>query len=278
MKKVLSIQDISCVGKCSLTEALPVLSAAGLETCVLPTAVLSCHTAFQNYTFRDLTDDIPDIEHSWELEGIQFDSVYTGYLGSAEQIRLVLDIVDRFLKPGGTFLCDPAMADNGKLYPGFPEEFPQEMAKLCAKADVCMPNLTEATLMLNREYIAEGYDRGYIEDILKGLAELGAKVPLITGVSFDPELLGSMAYDSQTGTFSEYYTKREPQSFHGTGDLFASVFTGAWERGKPLDDALKISAEVTHDAIVRTLSDPEPIWYGVNFEESLPYLIELLNS
>lgn len=278
MKKVLSIQDISCVGKCSLTVALPVLSAAGLETCVLPTTILSCHTAFQHYTFRDLTGDIPAIEQSWEAENIRFDAIYTGYLGSPQQVRMVQDVLDRFLPSEGNFICDPAMADNGKLYPGFATEFPQTMAKLCGKSDICMPNLTEAALMLDVNYIEEGYTRQYVEGLLRGLADLGVKIPVITGVSFHSASLGAMAFDSQKNTFFEYYTKREPRSFHGTGDLFASAFTGAWVSGKPLELALKIAAETTHTAIEKTLADPHPSWYGVNFEEAIPEYIEWLKK
>lgn len=276
MKRVLSIQDISCVGKCSLTVAMPILSAAGLETCVLPTAVLSTHTAFQHFTFRDLTGDIPGIEEAWEQEHIQFDAVYTGYLGSPEQVRLVLDVVNRFLKPGGTFICDPAMADNGQLYSGFSAEFPQTMAELCRYADICMPNLTEAALLLGKDYIPDGYDRPYIEQILRDLADRGTTVPVLTGVSLSLGYLGTMAFDSRTGTFEECYTRREPQNFHGTGDLFASVFTAAWERGKTLKNSLQIAAEVTHAAICRTLTDPDPAWYGVNYEEAIPYFLQLL--
>lgn len=278
MKRVLSIQDISCVGKCSLTVALPVISAAGLETCVLPTAVLSCHTAFQHFTFRDLTADIPAIEQAWEQEKIGFDAVYTGYLGSSQQVQLVLDIVNRFLSSGGAFICDPAMADNGKLYPGFSSSFPEAMVELCRKSQICMPNLTEAALLLKEEYIGEGYDRNYIEGLLRGLADIGVKVPVVTGVSFDPEYLGTMAFDSVQGTFHEYYTKKVPKNFHGTGDLFASAFTAAWVRGKPLDLALKIATETTHTAIEKTLADTHFSWYGVNFEEAIPRFLSLMES
>lgn len=278
MKRVLSVQDISCVGKCALTVALPVLSAAGIETCILPTALLSTHTAFTHFTFRDLTDEIPGIEETWEQEQIQFDALYNGYLGSTEQVRLILDIRNRFLKPGGKFVCDPAMADNGKLYPGISGEFPKAMAELCSGADFCLPNLTEAAMMLDRDYIPESYDRDYICQLLRDLAELGAKVPVITGVSFEPELLGAMAFDREQGRFVEYYTKREPRSFHGTGDLFASTFTAAVVREKTLEDSLKIAAETTHDAISKTLADPDAAWYGVNFEEAIPKFISRLNG
>lgn len=278
MKKVLSVQDISCVGKCSLTVALPVLSAAGIETCILPTALLSTHTAFSHFTFQDLTGEIPEIEEAWAQEHIRFDALYNGYLGSTDQVRLILEIRDRFLCTGGTFVCDPAMADNGKLYPGISGDFPGAMADLCGNSNFCLPNLTEAALMLDREYIPEKYDRQYICQLLRELAGLGAKVPVITGVSFDPAFLGAMAFDREKNEFVEYYTKREPRSFHGTGDLFSSAFTAAVIRNRPLQDSLRIAAETTHDAIVKTLADPAPAWYGVNFEEAIPAFISRLNG
>ena len=278
MKKVLTIQDISGVGKCSLTVALPVLSAAGLETCVLPTAVLSCHTGFQSFTFHDLTGEIPAIEDSWETEGFQFDAVYNGYLGSPEQVHLVEDIVSRFLKPGGIYVADPAMADHGKLYPGFDADFPQAMQELCTHADICIPNLTEDCLITGTAYVEEASNRKYIATPLMKPHEQGAAVPILTGVSFDPSYLGAMAYDSEQKSFVEYYTKKEPNAYHGTGDLFASSVVGALVRGRKLPDAIRIATEFTHASIVKTLQDPEPNWYGVNFEEAIPYFLRLLSD
>ena len=143
--KILTVQDISCVGQCSLTVALPIISACGIETCVLPSAVLSTHTAgFKGYTFRDLTDDMPDICAHWQKEGISFDAVYTGYLGSTKQIDYVKNILSTVKKSDGYAVVDPAMADNGKLYPGFDMEFVEAMKTLCGAADYILPNITEA--------------------------------------------------------------------------------------------------------------------------------------
>ena len=157
MKRILSVQDISCVGKCSLTVALPIISAFGIEAGILPTATLSTHTAFKNFTFRDLTDDIEPICNHWLEQTIEFDAIYTGYLGSKRQIDLVLDIFNSFGE-GKLKFVDPAMGDNGRLYVGFDVEFAHEMAKLCAAADIIVPNLTEACFMLDKPYIANGYD------------------------------------------------------------------------------------------------------------------------
>ena len=157
--KILTVQDISCVGQCSLTVALPVISACGVETCVLPSAVLSTHTAgFSGYTFRDLTDDMPAINEHWKKEKIAFDAIYTGYLGSARQIGYVKDLLATVLSEGGVAVVDPAMADNGALYPGFDAAFVEEMKGLCALADYVVPNITEACMLTGVEYKTE-YDR-----------------------------------------------------------------------------------------------------------------------
>ena len=162
MKRVLTIQDISCVGKCSLTVALPIISAFGIETAILPTAVLSTHTMFKNFTFKDLTDELEKISDHWKKEQIGFDAIYTGYLGSFEQIDLVCEIVNILRDENTLVIVDPVMADNGKLYPGFTEEFAKEMAKLCSKADIILPNMTEASFMLGIPYPGTDYDEATI--------------------------------------------------------------------------------------------------------------------
>ena len=278
MKRILTIQDISCVGKCSLTVALPVISAMGVETAVLPTAVLSTHTQFSGFTFRDLTDDLPAITDHWKKESIAFDAIYTGYLGSKRQIELVADIFDMFRTDGNYIVVDPAMADNGVLYKGFSADFPLEMFKLCSKADYILPNLTEAAFMLGREYKADNYDEAYIKDILKGLTSGGAKVAVLTGVSFESDKLGVMAYDSRTNEYFTYFSEKLPASFHGTGDIFASAFSGALTLGKGLHDSLRIAVDYTVECIRVTLGDAHPCWYGVNFEQCIPYLTERIKQ
>ena len=184
MKRILSIQDISCVGKCSLTVALPIISSFGIEAAILPTATLSTHTAFKGFTFRDLTSDISPICRHWQEQNIDFDGIYTGYLGSAEQIDLVLDIFRNF-GDGKLKFVDPAMGDNGKLYPGFDVAFAKNMARLCAAADIIVPNITEACFMLGKPYMASGYDKEYIEDMLRELTDLGCPRAVLTGVGFN---------------------------------------------------------------------------------------------
>lgn len=274
MKRILTIQDISCVGKCSLTVALPIISAAGVEAGILPTAVLSTHTAFPKFTFKDLTDEIQPIVDTFSELKLDFDAVYTGYLGSFEQLKLVGDFIDNS-KPDMAVFIDPVMADNGVLYKGFSQEFADNMAKLCAKADLIMPNLTEASFMLREEY-RESYDEEYIRSLLKRLTGLGAKRAALTGIGFRPDEIGFYMYDSTTDIYSHYYNEKLPVAYHGTGDVFASAVLGANMCGKSIEESLKIAVDFTLESIRKTMQDPDRRFYGVNFEEALPLYIELL--
>ena len=277
MKKVVTIQDISCFGKCSLTVALPVISAMGIETAVIPTAVLSTHTGgFTGFTFRDLTSDIPAIASHWKSLGLKFNAIYTGYLGSKEQIRIVSDFFDDFGTEDNFIVCDPAMADGGKLYTGFTGDFVDEMKKLCGKADYIIPNMTEAAFLLGIPY-TENYDRAYAEDVLRKLAELRCPTPVLTGVHFDNEKQGAAAYDSRTGEFFYSFRDNIDKTVHGTGDIFSSVFTGAIALGKSLQEAIDISVNYTADCIEATLDCFDEQWYGSCFELCLGKLISCVN-
>ncbi len=277
MKRIVTIQDISCLGKCSLTVALPVISAMGIETAIVPTAVLSTHTWFDNFTFLDLTDEITPIADHWEKEGFAFDAIYTGYLGSIRQINIVSDFIDRFRTDKNVVFVDPAMADDGKLYKGFDMDFVAQMAKLCAKADVVVPNITEAALILGEEYISEGYSEDYIKNLLVKLCALGCKKAVLTGVSFAPDKLGAMIYDSESGEFYSYFNDKVPYMSHGTGDVFASACVGAIVRGASLLDAVTLAADYTSECIRLNYNDKNSNRYGVDFETKIPYLIESLN-
>lgn len=276
MKRILTIQDISCVGKCSLTVALPIISAFGIECSVLPTAVLSTHTAFNNFTFRDLTCDMTNIATHWKEQNINFDALYTGYLGSFEQLNIVSEMFDEFKNKDNFILVDPVMADNGKLYKGFDEKFAFEMAKLCKKADIIVPNLTEASFMLNRKYIANDYSEDYIRDTLKHLTDLGCKIAVLTGVSFNKDTLGVYGYDSNKNEFFSYFSNHLPEHFHGTGDVFASSLCGALTLEKTLYESLKIAVDYTVESINATIDNPNHNWYGVDFERAIPKLINMV--
>ena len=275
MNRILTIQDISCLGKCSLTVALPIISACGVEASILPTAVLSTHTMFKDFTFNDLTNDMHPITDHWKNNNLGFDALYTGYLGSKEQIDIVADIFDKFKTDDNIILIDPVMADNGKLYPGFTREFALDMARLCSKADVIVPNMTEASFMLSVPYVTE-YDEDYIKDLLKKLVGLGAKTAILTGVSFEKGKLGAYGYDSVNDRYFYYYNEHLPASFHGTGDIFASTLLGALAKGKSIDDSLKVAVDYTVESIRITLNNPDHVWYGVEFESALPKLIDLM--
>ena len=272
MKKILTIQDISCVGQCSLTVALPIISAMSIECCILPSAVLSTHTGgFSGFTFRDLTEDLPSIANHWKSENITFDGIYTCYIGSTKQIEYIKNIIQTFNHDNQIIVVDPAMADHGKLYYGFDDAFVDEMRALCAKADYIVPNITEACFLTNTPYF-EKYDQAKIEDLLIKLAELGPKYIVLTGISFEEGLLGAAMYDSIKKEFKYYFNKRVPLLFHGTGDIFASSFFGAVVNGYDMYDAACVAVDYTLLAIENTILDAKEHWYGVHFEKALHYL------
>ena len=274
MKRIITLQDISCVGRCSITVALPVISAMGVECGILPTAVLSTHTMFKTFTCKDLSDQIAPISDAWEKEQITFDGIYTGYLASEGQCHQVCEFFDRFRTAENMILVDPAMADNGKLYPAFDASFPEAMAAVCARADVILPNITEACLLTGVTYKTD-YDETYIRTLMEKLLELGCKAAVITGVSYEPEKLG-VAYLTREGKNFSYFTRKCPQSFHGTGDLYSSVALGGLMRGLSLDDALSLAADFVVECIEATAGSREARWYGVEFEPQIPKLCEML--
>ncbi len=272
-KRILTIQDISCVGQCSLTVALPIISACGQETAILPSAVLSTHT--MGYSFpaiRDLTPDVPVFQKHWQKENILFDAIYTGYLGSTEQIACVENILETMVVPGGHTIVDPAMADNGKLYPAFDNAYVEAMKGLVAKAEVVVPNLTEACFLTDTPY-RESYDEGFILEVTEKLHRLGTKYVVFTGVGYAPGMTGVLISGPE-GT--DYYAHpRIPKSYHGTGDIYASAFVGSWLGGKSMGQAARIAADYTYRCIEKTLGD-DSHWYGVKFETAIPYLIQRL--
>ncbi len=271
--RVLTVQDISCLGQCSLTVALPIISACGIETCPLPSAVLSTHTGgFKGFTFRDLSKDIPLIGEHWKKEGLSFDALYTGYLGSAEQIEYVKGLIKNVVKNDAPVIVDPAMADNGKLYSGFDMDFVREMSKLCSISDYLLPNITEAALLTGIEYKTE-YDREYIDSLLSALTAMGCKNIILTGVSYEKNYTGVVIYEN--GNYTYYRHAKIERGCHGTGDVYASAFVGALMNGKSAEDAAKIAANYTYMCIEATLDDPDH-WYGVKFEPLLGDLIKMV--
>ena len=274
MKRVLTIQDISCLGKCSLTIALPVISALGAETVILPTAVLSTHTMFRNFTCKDLSDQIDPIANHWKSEGVTFDAIYTGYLGTVSQIDQIKKLFGSFRDKNTTIIVDPVMADNGKLYPAFDMAYVKKNAELGAEADIIVPNITEACLMTGTDY-REEYDESYIKGLLSRLNDLGAGVSVLTGVSLEKGKTGVVGYERETGEYYVYQNRRIDAAYHGTGDLFSSTCVGEMLRGKNWRDAMRIAADYTAHTIEVTLQNPHKPWYGVDFEATIPDLIAM---
>ncbi|MDO4280660.1 MAG: pyridoxamine kinase [Peptococcaceae bacterium] len=277
MKRVLSIQDISCFGKCSTTVALPIISAMGVETTILPTAVLSTHTMFPGFTVKDLTDELPKILDHWKTQDIHFDAIYTGYLGTVEQMDIVRRIFADFKDEDTIAFVDPVMADHGKLYPAFDEAYAKENAKFCGAADIIVPNLTEACFMTDTEY-REDIDEAYVKDLLQKLAALGAKIVVLTGIGLAPGKNGIYGLDTTTGEYFTYQNDNVDATYHGTGDVFSSVSVGGLVRGLSLTDAFALAADYTVDTIRETMKNPDKPWYGVDFETTIPSLVQGLQA
>lgn len=276
-ERILAVHDISCVGRCSLTVAFPIISSVGIECSGLPTAVLSTHTGgFTGYTYRDLTEDIVPIDEHWKTLDIKFDAFYTGFLGSFEQIDIVSRLFDDLSHEGTTIYVDPVMADGGKLYPVFGPDFPKGMRKLCEKADVIMPNLTELCLMLGEEWIPGPYTHEYVDSMIEKARGFGVNKVVLTGISFEEGQVGAVYKDFATGETGSVMRAEIPGYYHGTGDVFGSALVGACECGLPLSKAVEAAVNLTVSSIIRTYESGEDVRYGVNFEIGLrDYIAEV---
>lgn len=276
-KRIAAIHDISGFGKCSLTVALPLISAAGIETAVIPTAVLSTHTGgFTGYTFRDLTDDILPIAEHWKQNELQFDAFYTGYLGSEKQVDIVIKSMELLKSEKSLVVCDPAMADHGRLYAGLPDNFPKEMLRLCKTADIIVPNITEAVLMLGERYSDGPYTKEYIEKLVSKLYEKTKAQIVLTGVYFDEKRLGAVCFDGEK--YSYIMNDKINAIYHGTGDVFASVLTASIVTGRSLLSSTEIAVKFTCDCIKATLESEPERRYGINFETEIPKLLRYLGK
>ncbi|MGN0297806.1 MAG: pyridoxamine kinase [Lachnospiraceae bacterium] len=274
-KKILTVQDISCVGTCSMTVALPILSVCGLETAILPSAVLSTHTGISKAcTFRDLTQDMPNILAHWVENRICFDAFYSGYLGSAEQVAYVIDVFQQAGTSESIKIVDPVMGDHGKLYAGFDLSFVESIKTLCQAADYILPNLTEACLMTGVEY-CEYYDAHYIDQLILQLKKVTDATIILTGVSYCENQTGIVVATKEETYYYSHF--KFPKSYHGTGDIFAAAFSGALLQGLSAYEAVKIAANYTLACIEYTDSDQSPS-YGVKFEPVLGRLIEMIKG
>lgn len=271
-KKVLTMQDISCYGQCSITVALPIISAWGYEIAILPSAILSTHTSgFKNFTVHDLSNEIPKIINHRKSEGIKYDAFYVGYLGEISHVDLVIQVKNELLKKGGYFVLDPVMGDNGKLYPAFNDDYVKAIRRLIKEADIILPNLTEACFLTGIEY-KEEYDESYIKNVINKLLELGAKKIVLTGIAYQKEMTGVVIYDENG--YQHFTHKRINKSYHGTGDVYASTFLGAYLSNNDLLKSTKIAAKFVVKAIENTLEDPYHN-YSVKFE---PLLVDFIKE
>ncbi len=271
-KRVMAINDISSFGKCSLTVAISIMSAAGIETCAVPTAVLSAHTGFKGYTFCDLTDNILPSASHWQSMGLKFDGIYTGYLGSREQVERVKTVMDMFSV--GVKLVDPVMGDDGVLYDGFSADFPDEMKKLIKKADIIVPNVTESCLLTGIEY-REEHSKEYIKELIDGLKNICDASIIITGINSKEDKISTAIYEKGKLSFIE--NEKQRAIYSGTGDVFASTFMAAVMCGFDIVKSAQIAADFVVECIELTNQNTSGRHYGINFELNTKSLLNKLN-
>ena len=276
MKRIVTMQDLSCVGKCSLSIALPILSVMGLECVCLPTQLLSAHTVFPDFYSRDLSDSFSPILSHWAHCGLSFDGLYTGFLGSPEQAVSARLLAERFRSEGKLCFVDPAMADGGQLYHGIDPAMPELMGELCRCAQIITPNVTEACLLTGNPY-EERHDEAYVRRLLEALLTLGVDTAIITGIRTDSHHMGVAAME-RNGEAALHFTEFIPSVFHGTGDLFASTCAGALLLGYSASQAIGLGADYVFTTIRATAADPAARWYGVNFEQTIPWLLNKLQT
>lgn len=275
--KILTIQDISCFGQCSITVALPIISAFGIETAILPSAVLSTHTSgFTDYTVRDLTEDLPAIQKHWESEEIFFDAIYTGFIASQGQLDYIKDIIKSRLKNDGVVFVDPAMADHGEFYNGFDQEFADKMGELCKLGDYVLPNTTEACYLLHREW-KEVFSKDEMLEMADELKDFTKRHVILKGDTHKVDKLGMIVLDKKESEKEFVYNDKIDYVSHGTGDVFASSFVGSTMIGKTPTQAAKIAGVFTKKAIEKTIGDKNHT-YGVKFEKVIPDLYDLVKK
>lgn len=271
--RILTMQDISCVGQCSMTVALPILTLCGMETCILPSAILSTHTGgFGKPAIQGLEAFVPNAMTHWQEQDLSFEAFYTGYLGNLTLVRQAMELARQISSTGGKVVVDPAMADHGKLYSGFDGDYVRAMTRLCAMADVILPNLTEACLLTDTDYPIV-YDEAFIRTLLEKLHGLGAESIVLTGIGYQPGHTGVVV--SQKGQLSHYVHPLLPRSYHGTGDIYAAAFVGCWLGGRSMEEAAAMAADFAADCIRLTLDDPD-YWYGTKLHRALPLLARRL--
>lgn len=261
-KKAAIVQDISCFGKCSTSVALPILAQKKIETAVLPTALLSAHTAFPKYTCIDLTENMKTTVGDWKTLGLRFDGIFTGYMLNSEQTEITYDFIRDFKKESALVLVDPVMGDDGKSYSLLSEKSAAGLSRLCSLADVITPNLTEAAMLLGKKPKIDGYDETDIKDCLFELKKLGCGIPMITGVSFEQDKIGAAFL--KNGKMQYLSSEKKDGVTCGTGDTFASVVFACMLSGETIENAVSAALRVVDKAI-----EESDTWYGIAFENAL---------
>ncbi|MDN6523253.1 MAG: pyridoxamine kinase [Bifidobacterium crudilactis] len=274
--RVAAVHDMCGYGKCSLTAAIPILSAAGCDVCPVPTALFSAHTMYKDYTFHDTTDMLSDYLDAWQKEDVELDGIYSGFLGSAAQVDIIQRLYNEY--PGALRLVDPVMGDGGKMYPTYTQELCDAMGRLADGADVLMPNLTEASILANREYPGQNLDDHEVDDWMGTLLGLGAKNVVLKGIDRQDGKIRNFVASASTGVAGtvELTHDKHPYMIHGTGDAFASALCGAVLAGKGLAESARIAGEFVRSAMVSTRRQPHFEQRGVSFELNLGELTGLV--
>ena len=279
LRRLAAVHDLSGLGKCSLTVALPVVSATGVECACIPTAVLSTHTGeFTGWTLRDLHEDMLPIARHWASTGAVFDGIYSGYLATPEQTEAVREIIRLLRRPGAHVIVDPAMADNGSYYSNLDDRMCRAFRTLIADADVITPNITEAALLADMEYRHDHHDEDYLRALSERLSALGPGTVVITGVRPRAGEIGNLAYDAATGQMRLCVHEAHPGLFYGTGDIFAASLAALLVRGAGAEDALRIASDFTDACICRSMRRDVPRRFGVDFEGALPDYIRAVEA
>jgi len=279
LKRIAAIHDLSGVGKCSLTVALPVISASGVECACMPTAILSTHTAvFTGYTVRDLSDDMLPMARHWKREGIHFDALYSGYMISPAQGEIIAEVFDTVSDEGTLKIVDPVMADGGAYYPGFGEEMAAAFRRLCAKADIITPNVTEACFLTGTEFVDGVHDAQFVRELMEKLCKLGSKKIILTGVCPEEGKIGNVMLDCADGEMIHGFYEKLPMAYHGTGDLFSSALAALLVRGADIKDAADCASFLVMEGMKRSVSKDIPAHMGVDFEGILPQYIEKISK
>ena len=279
LRRLAAVHDLSGLGKCSLTVALPVVSATGVECACIPTAVLSTHTGeFTGWTLRDLHEDMLPIARHWASTGAEFDGVYSGYLATPDQTEAVREIIRMLRRPQFHVIVDPAMADNGSYYSNLDDRMCRAFRSLIADADVITPNITEAALLADAEYRRDGHDEAYLRMLAERLAALGPSTVVITGVRPGPDQIGNLAYDRETGSMTLCCHEAHDGLFYGSGDIFASALSALLVRGAGVNDALRVASDFTDLCIRRSLLRDTPRRFGLDFEGALPEYIRRVET